>query len=195
MANEKVTARVWLQKNKFTFLLAALIISLVAVLVGAGISLAKYTSNAKGTKNEAAVGAFVPTITYGEDWYDENGDLQTNLLPGTPTSPKKYSFVVTNDVSATPICVVVELTVEQVLPLNCDLYMLTDEGEMRLEPDTEGLAGDTRTYTCVLKNAERANFFLVVSWLEGERDERFNGLTNDIRMTVVCEQTQTGGAE
>jgi hypothetical protein len=154
---------------------------LVVTFAAASISFAKYAQSEKMAQS-AAVGAFVPTLTYDESW-----KLEGSLVPGSPTEPERYPFVVTNDSSTIPILVVVELTVEQVLPLEYVLYL----GEQQLEP--ESVQGDTRIYTHLVQNGE-ANFALAVSWLEGEHDERFNGLTNDVRMVVVCEQTQVGGA-
>ena len=186
MANVNVRTRQNLQKCKHAVLLTVLILAFVLILVFAAISLAKYTSNAESAEG-ASVGSFVPTIVYGESWYDENGQLQSNLMPGPHDTPMLYPFAVKND-SATPVMVTVELTAEQVLPLEYKLYLA---GEL-LTPNAT--VADTRTYTCEILSGQEADFSLSVAWLEGERDERFNALTNDVRMTVVCEQIQVGGA-
>lgn len=175
------------QKRKHVAAVAVLILTFFSIFVFGGISLAKYITNAESAQG-ASVGAFVPAIAYGESWYDENGQLKTSLEAGSHASPNFYPFAVTNDAATTAVVVTVELTAEQVLPLEYTLY-LADE---LLTP--VAAVGDTRTYTCVLAGGQKADFSLSVSWLEGERDERFNGLTNDVRMSVVCEQEQMGGA-
>ena len=180
MDNKNVTLRTLLARRRVVLLLL-LAVFFVATLVGGGISLAKYTQTAQSAQS-VGVGAFVPTITYDESW-----ELADTLVPGNPAEPERYPFIVTNDSGTTPVLVVVELTAEQVLPLDYALYL----GEQRLEP--KSVQGDTRVYSHLVEEGE-ANFSLSVSWLEGERDERFNGLTNDIHMVVVCEQAQIGGA-
>ena len=182
MANDNTYVRVQQAKRKFTVLFGILILFLLATLAGAGISLAKYTQS-KQSLQSATVGNFIPTITYDERW-----EMSQTLLAGSASDPENYPFTVINDEGGMPVWVIVELTVEQVLPLECVLYLGTE----RLEPDS--IRGNTRMYTYLLREGE-AEFALSVFWPEGEYDERFNGLTNDIRMVVVCEQAQPGGVE
>lgn len=181
MISKSTTLCAGLKKHKFALLLTVMLVLLISVTVGAGFSLAKYAQSVQSAQS-AAVGSFVPTITYGESW-----ELEETLVAGGFDQPNHYPFAVANEQGSTPVLVVVELTVEQVLPIACELYL----GEQCLEPDS--VAGNTRTYTYLVQEGA-ADFSLSVFWLEGERDERFNGLTNDIHMTVVCEQAQIGGA-
>ena len=182
MANEKTCLHVRKAKRKFTLIFGILILLLIATFVGAGFSFAKYTQSKKSMQS-ATVGNFVPTITCDERWEETH-----TLVAGSASEPENYPFTVTNDDVGMSVLVIVELTVEQVLPLECDLYLGTE----RLEPDS--VQNDRRTYTYLLRES-KAEFSLSVFWPEGEYDERFNGLTNDVRMVVVCEQAQPGGAE
>lgn len=181
MANSDNTKRRLYHKRIVAVIFAVLIGLLVAILVVGGISLARYTQSVENTSS-ANVAAFVPHITYDGNW-----EMEESITAGSIVEPKRYHFAVTNDLENMPLRVIVELTVEQVLPLDCTLYA----GTQRLEPDR--VTGNTRIYTTTVQNGE-TEFALSISWLEGEYDERFNGLTNDVHMIVLCEQLQEGGS-
>jgi len=181
VANEKKSQAVVCQKRKYTALFGVLIMLLLAIVAIGGISLARYTQNA-GVEESASVGAFSPVLACGDSW-----ETEESFQIGGLAHPAQLPFTVTNENSVTPVLVFVELTAEQVLPLEYGLYL---EDELLLPDSVEG---NTYTYTHFLANGT-ANFELSVSLVAGEYDERFNGLTNDVRLRVVCEQAQVGGA-
>ena len=189
MADGKNVAPVAREKRRAVVCLALLLVALIAILVIGGISLARYTQSAE-EQQSAGIGAFRPVIACGESWEDTESFQIKDL-----THPASLSFAVSNDGDDMPVLVIVELTPERVLPLEYALYL----GEELLTPDAEQ-TGDTVVYTYLLQNAE-AEFSLRVSFARGEngeyleRDERFNGLTETMRMVVTCEQAQIGGAE
>lgn len=181
MANESMTAYAWLKRHKYAVLWAMMILSLAAILVFGGISLAKYTKSMSHA-NSATVGGFVPVLSC-----DERLEVEKSISVSVLQQPMQLPFTVTNDGGTTPVLVIVELSAEQVLPLEYALYV---NGET-VEPDNN--EGVPQVYTYTLQSGV-AEFSLSVSLARGAYDERFNGVTNDIHMTVICEQAQIGGA-
>ena len=181
MAGEKVARADAVLRRKFRIFLGAWLVLLVAVVVFGGVSLAKYTQGVEQA-NSAGVGEFAPVLSL-----DDKLELEESVSIGVLNEPMQLPFVVSNEEGSTPILVIVELSAEQVLPLE---YALRVNGE-DIEPDS--VQGELCVYTYLVESGE-VDFSLSVALTKGEYDERFNGLTNDIRMTVICEQAQIGGA-
>ena len=182
MLNADFERKSGLKIKKRTILWLVLIVLLAVNVTLMGISLAKYVQRTEQFAS-ADILSFMPTGELGEEWeivenFRMDGAWETRSLP----------FQVKNAAGHTPVNVVLTLSVEQVLPLQVELYV----GEELLTA-TE-TTGDTRIYEYPI-GYEDVTFSLQAEWLDGEYDERFSdGITNYVHLSVVCEQVMQGGA-
>ena len=172
--------REFLHRRRRLIILAVLLLLLVNIAF-MGASLAKYVEEHDGGEG-ASISGFAPTITCDESW-----EHKEQVSVSSAARPTELPFRVSNTDGDTSVIVIVTLTTEQILPLSFDLYV----GDDLLRPDST--VGGTSVYQYVI-DVEDKDFSLVVSWGADQYDERFNGLTNDITLTVVCEQYQLGDA-
>lgn len=167
-------------KNKIFVLISIFVVVVLIAISWTSVSLARYfqVSNQNAS---ASVAGFLTSVSCDEIWeYDGSIVISNN------GSSQTFPFQVTNKDGTTPVRVVVEITSDNILPLSLNMYAA---GELLGYTD---LVGNTYTYEYDM-GFENIDFYLEVSALDGEYDERLNGFENNIRMVVICEQIQTGG--
>lgn len=140
-----------------------------------GITFGRYREE-ENKSNDAKVLGFSPVIVQDEFTGDFSITAE-NAVAGMP-------FTVMNEGAGVGLNVFITLQVEGVLPLTYSLY----SGETKIELTQEGnsFVGET-----IIPLGQVAREFLLVgAWEESSYDERFNGLTDSVHLSVVCEQRQ-----
>ena len=166
----------WKTKRGIVVICLLCLLTLNVTLMG--VSLARYTQTAAGG-SDGGVLAFTPVIKYGDAW---NYSGSFVLTGAAGEAAKQLPFEVDNTENGTPIRVTVTLTAEQVLPLTFSLFVAGEERTFA--------AGESITYTVDLDLDETVSFLLTAEWAADVYDERLNGITNDVHLSVVCEQIQ-----
>ena len=159
-------------------------IALVLCVISVSVSLAKYIGQ-KSAAGNGNLAAFNPSIELGDEW-----ELDATFSQAGLTEASRLGMTVTND-GETLAQVIVTVETEGALPLDIALYPCASDGvesATALTPDATFSSGNTYVYLVTLEAGAEAELTLSVEWQDGAYDERFNGITEKMHISVVCEQ-------
>lgn len=139
------------------------------------VSFAKFKDEEKGN-NSAGVAGFSPIIV--QDGF--SGEFAVTMEDAVAGMP----FTLMNDGAEVGMNVTITLSVDGVLPLSYSLY--AEDEEITLTKNGNEFIAET----VMSVGMESRDFVLVGKWEEDTYDERFNGLTDRVQLSVVCEQRQ-----
>ena len=154
-----------------------------------GVSFAKYVSSIEND-GSGDTAKFDPVIDVGQEWTATETFSQAGL-----SNASRLGGTVRNG-GNTPITAYVTLEGDGILPLDFEVYACAKteiDSATPLTKDDSLSTENISVYAIALDPSEQSDFAISVKWQDGAYDERFNGLTETVRITVVCEQNQLGG--
>jgi hypothetical protein len=164
-----------LRKLPKRVVLIVMLLLLILDLALMGLSFARYREEHSAASGVGVVG-FAPTLVEGEF----EGDFPA-------TAPKEpLCFTVQNANREVGVRLTITVIPEGVLPLSYRL--LLGETPLTLTQKDGALVA---TATMAAATAEQ-EFTLIAEWMSPEFDERFGGLSETVKIRVLCEQWQEG---
>ena len=181
-ARERAGSKKKLLTPRRVLLIAAVL--LILNLSATSIFFASFISSSEQS-DDARAATFVPTIDYGGSWsYSQSFNASSAEMGAT------LGFVVDSTKVEVSTRTTVTVTHQGVLPLDYLLYTCAESEIASSTPLTPtSVSGNVITYEVELPAVTNSvPFTLMARWRNGVYSEYFNGLSDTMNVTVVCEQ-------